>query len=83
MSRKLILRNGLLFTSAFLPDKDQSCIEEVHLIVDTGADLTILSPTITDYLGYSARGDGLRRSVLDGAAGRSTGELSRNIPAAA
>jgi hypothetical protein len=63
-------KGGLLFATASLPFKNQDKFELLELVVDTGAALTIIDTSVVDYLGYSAA-DGFKKSILDGAAGRS------------
>lgn len=73
--QQLIREGELLLTKAFIPFKNQQKHEPVKLVLDTGASLTIVDTQIMDFLGYSARVDGIKKSSLDGAAGRSEGYL--------
>lgn len=69
-----LTRHGSFFiATASLPYKSTSQCEDVDLVIDTGAAMTIVTPTITDFLGYSAREHATKISHLDGAGGRSTG----------
>lgn len=77
MPHQLIRKGGLFLIPAFFPVKNENRFEEIHLVFDTGAALTILDPIITDSLGYSARADALHRSTLDGAAGKSVGYVMK------
>ena len=72
---QLIRKDGLFLTTASIPFKNQDKEESIKLVVDTGAALTIVDTVIMDYLGYSAKEDGLKKSTLDGAGGRSVGYL--------
>lgn len=67
-------RSGLLFTELWLPSKLKGGFQPVELVLDTGSAITVVDTEFTDYLGYSAR-DGLKRSSLDGAGGRSSGYI--------
>ncbi len=73
MTLQLTKQGELLLITASLPYKDSSQYEDIDLVIDTGAAITIVTPTIVDFLGYSAREDAYKISRLDGAAGRSTG----------
>ncbi len=71
---RLTEKGGLLFATVSVPFKNQDTFELLDLVVDTGAFLSIVDTSLVDYLGYSAA-DALKKSVLDGAAGRSEGYL--------
>jgi hypothetical protein len=75
--RRLNKQGNLFLVHASLPFKTQEKTYTVPLIWDTGAALTLIDTKIIDYLGYSAREDGVQKSTLDGAGGRSEGYLIR------
>lgn len=71
-------RDGFLLADVSIPYKDREDFESLQLVVDTGALITVISPAITDFLGYSAA-DAFTLSKLDGAAGESHG-YSIHVP---
>lgn len=75
MVLQLPSKGGLYIVDVQLPYKDGSKFHETQLVLDTGAVMTIIDTDIIHYMGYSARTDGIRRSALDGAGGRSEGFL--------
>jgi len=75
--RQLIKQSGFFLATAFVPFKSHDRHEPIDLILDTGAVMTLVDTVLIDYLGYSARQDGIKRSTLDGASGRSVGYVIR------
>lgn len=73
MKCRLQNRGGLYIVEVQFPHKDGGKFHETQLVLDTGAAMTIVDTEIVDYMGYSARKDGIHRSALDGAGGRSEG----------
>ena len=73
MLHRLRREGGLFVVEVTLPFKNKSQNYEVTLVIDTGAAVTIVDTDIINHLGFSAKQDGARRSILDGAAGRSVG----------
>jgi predicted aspartyl protease len=71
--QRFVKKKNLFLATAYLPFKSEDKYDPIDLVVDTGAGLTIVDTAIVDYLGYSAREDGIDISALDGAAGRSEG----------
>ncbi|MFH1727895.1 MAG: retropepsin-like aspartic protease [Pseudomonadota bacterium] len=65
-------KNDLYFTEIHIPHKRHNLFEPIRVLVDTGAVLTVIDPSITYYFGYSAR-EAVSLSKLNGAAGRSEG----------
>ncbi len=72
---KLYKQGELFSVKVALPFKNQNKLYEFSLILDTGAAITLVDLKIIDYLGYSARQDGIRKSLLDSAVGRSEGYM--------
>lgn len=66
-------KGGLYIVDVQFPYKDGSKIHEVQLVLDTGAAITIIDTDIVDFMGYSAKKDGIHKSTLDGAGGQSIG----------
>lgn len=66
-------KGGLYIVEVQFPHKNSAKLHETQLVFDTGAVMTIVDTDIVDYMGYSARKDGIHRSALDGAGGRSEG----------
>ncbi|MFH1653672.1 MAG: retropepsin-like aspartic protease [Pseudomonadota bacterium] len=77
MLHKLANEGELFIVEVFLPFKKIRREHSVKLVLDTGAAMTIVDTNIINYLGYSARDDGIRRSSLDGAGGKSVGYVIR------
>lgn len=70
---QLVKEDGLYVTKVLLPFKNSNKEEKVAFVVDTGAVIALVDTTIIHLLGYSAHEDGIRSSILGGAAGRSVG----------
>ena len=69
-------KQGELFSiKVSVPFKHENKLYEFPLILDTGAAITLVDLKIIDYLGYSASQDGIRKSLLDSAVGRSEGYM--------
>jgi len=66
------VEKGFLVTKLYLPYKNQNKFEPLPVILDTGALVTVIDPSFTDFLGYSIK-DAFSLSNLDGAAGVSKG----------
>ena len=73
MTIRLHREGGLFVVEVALSFKNREKDHEVRLVLDTGAAITIVDTDIINHLGYSAGEDGIRRSALDGAAGKSVG----------
>lgn len=70
-------KGGLYIVDVQFPYKDGSKTHEVQFVLDTGAAITIIDTDIVDFMGYSAKKDGIHKSTLDGAGGRSVGYVIR------
>lgn len=77
MLHQLVKEDGLFVVKAILPSKQKTKDYEVKLVLDTGAVVTVIDTDVINLLGYSAREDGVRRSSLDGAGGRSVGYMAK------